>query len=159
MGKCNQAAHGAHCKNGYHLCCRKGCFAPHPVSEHQDGKKNERISKLVAEGARLEDCIVIEIFAGSGCVTACMKQLGALSAFGGEHVISKQCMSQIVIADLCTPEGVSLLWQWLAQENVVAIFLAPPRGSASRARQIPLKRAMGKNSHGPVWKAGFIFSR
>ena len=49
-----------------------------------------------------------------------MKQLGALSAFGVDHVRSKQCMSQIVIADLCTPEGVSLLWQWLAQENVVA---------------------------------------
>ena len=78
-----------------------------------------------------------------------MKQLGALSAFGVDHVRSKQCMSQIVIADLCTPAGVSLLWQWLvAQENVVAIFLAPPCGSASRARQIPLKRAMGKNSHG-----------
>ena len=40
LGKCDQAAHGAHCKNGFHLCCRKGCFAPHPVSEHQDGKKN-----------------------------------------------------------------------------------------------------------------------
>ena len=40
LGKCDQAAHGAHCKNGYHLCCRKGCFARHPVSEHQDGKKN-----------------------------------------------------------------------------------------------------------------------
>ena len=110
----------------------------------------ERISKLVADGARLEDCIVIEIFARSGRVTACMKQLGALSAFGVDHVRSKQCMSQFVIADLCTPEGVSLLWQWLAQENVVAIFLAPPCGSASRARQIPLKRAMGKNSHGPL---------
>ena len=22
LGKCDQAAHGAHCKNGYHLCCR-----------------------------------------------------------------------------------------------------------------------------------------
>ena len=59
-------------------------------------------------------------------------------------------------------QGVSLLWQWLPQENVVAIFLG-----ASRARQIPRKRAMGKNSHGPMrlrddlhqWKAGFVFSR
>ena len=77
-----------------------------------------------------------------------MKQLGALSAFGVDHVRSKQCMSQIVIADLCTLEGVSLLWQWLAQETVSAIFLAPPCGSASRARQMPLTRAVGKNSHG-----------
>ena len=98
----------------------------------------------------MEDCIVIEIFAGSGRVTACMKQLGAISAFGVDHVRPKQCMSQIVVADLCTPQGVALLWQWLAQENVVAIFLAPPCGSASRARQIPLKRTLGKNSHGPL---------
>ena len=98
----------------------------------------------------MEDCVVIEIFAGSSRVTACVKQLGALSAFGVDHVRSKQCMSQIVSADLCTHEGVSLLWQWLAQENVVAIFLAPPCGSASRARQIPLKRTLGRNSHGPL---------
>ena len=104
----------------------------------------------MAGGARLEDCIVIEVFAGSGRVTACMKQLGAHSAFGVGHVRSKHCMSQIVIADLCTPQGVSLLWQWLAQENVVAIFPAPRCGSASRARQIPLKRTMGKHSHGPM---------
>ena len=55
-----------------------------------------------------------------------------------------------VVANLCTHQGVSLLWQWLAQENVVAIFLAPPCGSASRARQIPLKRTLGKNSHAPL---------
>ena len=79
-----------------------------------------------------------------------MEQLGAHSAFGVDHVRSKQCMSQIVIADLCTPQGVSLLWQWLAQENVEAIFLAPPCGSSSRACHIPLKRTMGKNSHGPM---------
>ena len=40
LGKCDQAAHGAQCRNGFHLCCRKGCFALHPVSEHQDGKQN-----------------------------------------------------------------------------------------------------------------------
>ena len=79
-----------------------------------------------------------------------MKQLGATSAFGVDHVRSKQCMSQIVAADLCTPQGVALLWQWLAQENVVAIFLAPPCGSAARARQILFKRTLGKNSHGPL---------
>ena len=93
---------------------------------------------------------MIEIFAGSGRVTACLKQVGATSSFGVDYIRSKQCMSQIVIADLCTSAGVSLLWQWLEQENVVGIFLAPPCGSASRARQIPLKRGRGKNSHGPL---------
>ena len=39
---------------------------------------------------------------------------------------------------------------WLQNANVVGVFLAPPCGSASRARQIPLKkRKFGGNRHGP----------
>ena len=38
VGKCSEAADGAECSRGWHLCCRKGCFAPHPVKDH-DGKK------------------------------------------------------------------------------------------------------------------------
>ena len=45
-----------------------------------------------------------------------------------------------MIADLTTDTGVGLLMQWLADENVVGIFIAPPYGSASRARSIPLIR-------------------
>ena len=38
----------------------------------------------------------LPLFAGSGRVTACMKQLGAISAFGVDHVRSKQCMPQML---------------------------------------------------------------
>ncbi len=47
-------------------------------------------------------------------------------------------MSQIILPDLTKPEGVKLLWQWLQDERVVGLFLAPPCGSASRARQMPM---------------------
>ena len=59
----------------------------------------------------------------------------------------------MAVADLCTPEGVALLWSWLQNERVLAVFLAPPCGSASRARQIPLKRKRfghpERGRHGP----------
>jgi len=37
VGKCSDAADGAECSRGWHLCCRKGCHAPHPEKDH-DGK-------------------------------------------------------------------------------------------------------------------------
>ena len=38
IGKCSEAADGAECPRGWHLCCRRGCFAPHAEKDH-DGKK------------------------------------------------------------------------------------------------------------------------
>ena len=93
----------------------------------------------------------MEIFAGSARVTASLKQLGLTSSFGVDKFRSKNAMSAITIADLTTPEGEALLMNWLQMANVVGIFLAPPCGSASRARQIPLKKRFGQQriGHGP----------
>ena len=95
---------------------------------------------MVNAGAGLNACLVIEIFAGTGRVTACLKQFGMKSAFGTDHVRHKQAMSQIALADLTSKAGIELLMQWLSNPQVVGLFLAPPCGSASRARAIPLKR-------------------
>ena len=95
---------------------------------------------MVAACAGLHECLVIEVFAGTGRVTVCLKQYGMTSAFGTDHVRHKQAMSQIAIADLTTKAGVELLMQWLSNPRVVGLFLAPPCGSASRARAIPLQR-------------------
>ena len=62
------------------------------------------------------------------------------SSFGTDSVLHKQAMSQIVVADLTEDQGIDLLMQWLSNPYIVGIFLAPPCGSASRARSIPLKR-------------------
>lgn len=74
------------------------------------------------------------------------------SSFGVDHVRSKHAAGPVIQADLNTPEGISLLWSWLANDKVIAVFLAPPCGTASRARQIPLKRTRQgilRQSHGP----------
>lgn len=33
-GRCTDAPDGGQCDRGYHLCCRKNCFAPHPEKDH-----------------------------------------------------------------------------------------------------------------------------
>ena len=38
VGRCNDAADGAECARGWHLCARKGCHAPHPEQGY-DAKK------------------------------------------------------------------------------------------------------------------------
>ena len=93
--------------------------------------------------------MVIEIFAGSGRVTACLRQMGLSSAFGTDKVRNKNCVCPLVTVDLT--ENEDLLWKWLDDPFVVGVFLAPPCGSASRARQIPLRKK-GKltlRRHGP----------
>ena len=88
----------------------------------------------------LNECLIIEVFAGTGRVTAALKQLGLYSSLGTDCARHKQAVAPIVLADLSTESGVKLLMQWLENPNVVGIFLAPPCGSASRARSIPMKR-------------------
>ena len=148
LGRCSRVPNGGECERGFHLCMRRGCHAPHPESEHPSKDKGsgkpawlyKRIEEAAAAGASLADCLVIEIFARSCRVTACLRQLGLGSSFGVDHQRGKSASGPMVVADLCTPEGVALLWSWLRNERVLAVFLAPPCGSASRARQIPLKR-------------------
>ena len=84
--------------------------------------------------------MVVEIFAGTGRVTAALKTLGMVGAFGTDHKRHKKAMSPIVLADLTTAAGVELLMQWLSNPYIVGIFLAPPCGTSGRARSIPLKR-------------------
>ena len=44
--------------------------------------------------------------------------------------------SPSVILDLLTPEGERLLWHYLHNERVIGIWMAPPCGTSSKARQI-----------------------
>ena len=44
--------------------------------------------------------------------------------------------SPIVVLDLLSPEGERLLWHYLNNELVIGIWMAPPCGTSSKARQI-----------------------
>ena len=153
LNKCQDAAHGAECSRGWHLCMKKGCHAPHSFLDHDKNKKPwrlERVFEMAAKGASLEDCLIVEIFAGSSRATAALKQLGLKSSFGVDKARSKNAMSTVVIADLTTPEGEETFDE-LAEYCPMwsEFFLLLPCGSASRARQIPLTRKFGSKRNGP----------
>ena len=58
------------------------------------------------------------------------------SSFGIDCMKFKNPKSPIVILDLLSPEGEKLLWHYLANERVIGLWMAPPCGTSSKARQI-----------------------
>ena len=94
-------------------------------------------------GRPLSEAIVIEIFAGTARVSSCLRHFGLSSAFGVDHLRPKNCCAPISLIDLTTPKGQTLLRKWLDNPRVVGTFIAPPCGTASRARSIKLKRKRG----------------
>ena len=90
-------------------------------------------------GQPLANALIIEVFAGTSRVAACLRHFGMVNCFGVDHLRATNVAAPISIADLTTPEGRELLYSWLKNPGVVGIFLAPPCGTASRARCIPLK--------------------
>ncbi|CAE7262014.1 unnamed protein product [Symbiodinium sp. CCMP2592] len=80
------------------------------------------------------DPLVIELFAGNGRVTACLKQLG-LSAAGVDRNPSKS-VSFCLPADLTSARGQKLCKEWLASPRLAGIFATPPAFTAANADAI-----------------------
>ena len=95
--------------------------------------------------------MVIEVFAGTARVTASLRQLGLRNSFGVDKLRIRNCVAPLATVDLCTPRGAELLWQWLELPYVIGIWIAPPCGSASRARAIPLKKRVGRSGKSSIW--------
>ena len=158
LGRCDKVAAGASCDNGYHLCARRGCHAPHAELHHDGGEDGRpkagkwrlgRIARLAASGADISSAVVIEICSGTARVTACLKHAGCVSSFGVNHVRLPHVCSQVVLADLTTSEGIALLQSWCDNEWVVGLFIDPPCGTALCASPIPKKRKFDQRSSTP----------
>ena len=93
--------------------------------------------------------VVIELFAGSGRVTAQLKNVGVKSAFGVDHKNLNK-IAPIQVCDLSTPEGQKLCMQWCQSPLLAGLFAAPPCGTCSRARSIILRDSKGRPLPGPV---------
>ena len=92
--------------------------------------------------------VVIELFAGSGRVTAALKALGVRSAFGVDHK-KLSTVAPIMIADLTTKAGQSLFMTWMNTPSLAGIFAAPPCGTCSLARNIKIRNSRGILIQGP----------
>ena len=95
-----------------------------------------------------KDPFIIELCAGSARVTACLQQLGMPASFGVDHIKQKNA-GRVLVADLTTEAGRDLCWTWLKSPNCVGMFAAPPCGTCSRARGIPIMLPNGMYIAGP----------
>ena len=82
--------------------------------------------------------IILELFCGTAGLTASFRRHGFTSAIAIDKVKCKFPHASVIQIDLADPNGQLLVKQWLTQGNVVAVFLAPPCGTSSLARNIPV---------------------
>ena len=89
----------------------------------------------------MEELFAIKIFAGSGRLTCELRKVGLGDSVGVDHQVGKCLIAPIIKLDLQDPEAQKLLRDMLDNPNCVYVHLAPPCGTASRARTIPQGRA------------------
>ncbi|CAE7241857.1 unnamed protein product [Symbiodinium sp. CCMP2592] len=82
--------------------------------------------------------VILEIFAGTARVTAALRCCGFVGSQGVDHVVVDHAACPVLLADLTTREGQSMVMMWLSSPHVVGVFIAPPCGTSSRAREIAL---------------------
>ena len=81
---------------------------------------------------------MLELFCGTAGVSAALKQHG-IDAVPIDKIISKSPKAMIVKLDLTQYSTQQLVPDWIRMPQVVGIFLAPPCGTASKARTIVLE--------------------
>ena len=92
--------------------------------------------------------VVIEIFCGSARVTASLKLLGLDACFGVDHKVKKATATAKEL-DLTVKQHQDILFLWLKSPLVVGVFIAPPCGTCSLARNIQLRNSAGRPIPGP----------
>ena len=95
-----------------------------------------------------KDPFFVEVCAGSARVTSCLQFLGLKSSFGVDHKRAKNS-GRLLTVDLTTAEGQELCMRWIRSPNCLGIFAAPPCGTCSRARGIPVRLQNGRYVPGP----------
>ena len=87
--------------------------------------------------------LFVEVFCGTGGLTANIKALG-FQGIGIDSSVSTSCKSPVLKLDLTKPTGQQILWEVLKRPNICGVHLAPPCGTASRARDIPGLRGQAR---------------
>ena len=81
----------------------------------------------------------LELFCGTGRLTAAIRRLGLNDSVGIDNVAHKHLTCPILKLDLTTDECLTLVENMLAQDRLAYIHMAPPCGTSSRARLIRRK--------------------
>ena len=86
----------------------------------------------------LQGCWILEVFAGTAGMVAAAAAEGLVRSVGIDHVRLASRRGKVIQLDLLLASH-RQLWKWLRAPGLVAVWLAPPCGTASRAREIPLQ--------------------
>ena len=136
-------------------------FYKSPAEEHGGPQGNHP----KGDGSRTltddKQCTVflLDVFSGTAGVAASFIQLGG-DALGLDHMVDKRRMrGPISKTDLCKKETQDQVISWLRQKKVDGVMLAPPCGTSSRAREIPIfesgrKRAAPRPLRNKAWPDG-----
>ena len=88
------------------------------------------------EARSLQELFCIEVFAGSGKLTAALRSLGLRDSFGIDIKLPQHLRSPIIKYNLLQPDHVKLVQDLIASPFCIYVHFAPPCGTSSRARLI-----------------------
>ena len=113
----------------------------HPrASPRQPMKAPSVNSPSQANNAKhVDQGLFVEIFAGTAGLTAAVRKIGLHSSIGIDSSVNTNCKAPVIRLDLRLEHARVLLWQVLNRPNLIGAHLAPPCGTASRAREIVRK--------------------
>ena len=125
---------------------------PKPCERIEPPNSNFCFSKTCSEpqghhqrfaGVATDELLVIEICAGSARLTKTCRKLG-IRGLAVDKITSRSCGIDIMTLDLTVPSQLQLLLDIIKAERdrLLMVFIAPPCGTASRARGRPIKSSL-----------------
>lgn len=145
---CSKAAAGSTCPNGRRVCFKSMCFKVHafheahasemPSQEWQTANAKVRESIFQAPSVSAQRAIVLELFAGTAGVTAAFRRRNLHNCIAIDKLLHKFPHARIIQLDLTVRSVQDMVHTWVAKPETVAVFLAPPCGTASLAREVPI---------------------
>ena len=122
---------------------RLACASSQPVSVETSSTEPcdvEEEPAATVEAHCTRPVFLLDLFCGTAGVAAAFNSCGG-EALGIDHVIDKRRVKGPVSkVDLSKRPGQRTVIEWLEADKVDAFMLAPPCGTASRAREIPIPR-------------------
>ena len=86
----------------------------------------------------MHELTFLEVFAGTARLCTAVRKHGLPMSFAVDKFVPKHATCTFLCIDLLSANGEALLWQTLQDPSVVAMHLAPPCNTATRARERPI---------------------
>ena len=113
-----------------------------PPSFQQGFQEVDNSSNPTVKAQPGRKLFLLDLFCGTAGVAAAFQALGG-EALGLDHLIDKRRVKgPVAKVDLLTKDGQQTVEQWITEGKVDCVMLAPPCGTSSRAREIPIPRRM-----------------